>query len=377
MSSSSSRLASIDALRGVVMVLMLVDHAREFFFLHRQVPDPMMVDATPPDLFFTRLLSHFCAPIFVLLTGLGACLHGQRPGVGPTQVSAYLFKRGLLLIVLELTLVGFAWSFELPPRTVYLQVIWAIGLSMLALAVLLHLPFSVQMSLGLLIVFGHNLLDGIHFQPGEPGFLIWAVLHDRGWIELGDSLRVRTSYPVLPWIGVILLGYLLGRLYQADREARRRGLLLGMGITSLVLFVTLRLAHGYGDRDWSAGASAVQTAMAFLNVTKYPPSLQFILFTLGVGLIALALLERIRPWRPLVLLGSVPMFFYLLHLYVLHLLYLLLAPAQTVPGAPRWGFDAVWQLWLAAALVLLLVYWPCHWYARFKRTTTVAVFRYL
>lgn len=375
--SPLSRLASIDALRGAVMVLMLVDHAREFFFLHRQVTDPMQLDATPPELFFTRLLSHFCAPIFVLLTGLGAWLHGQRPGVHPAQTSAYLFKRGLLLIVLELTLVGFAWSFELPPRTVYLQVIWAIGLSMLALALLLHLPWSVQLGLGLLIVFGHNLLDGVHFHSDEAGFLPWAVLHDRGWIELGEGLRVRTSYPVLPWIGVILLGYQLGRLYRPGLAVRRQTLLLGMGLAALILFVGLRLAHGYGDRDWVAGASAVQTVMAFLNVTKYPPSLQFLLLTLGWGLIALALLERVRPWPALVVLGSAPMFFYLLHLYVLHLLYLLLAPAQSVQGAPRWGFDAVWQLWVCAGLVLLLIYWPCRWYARFKRTTSVALLRYL
>jgi uncharacterized membrane protein len=256
-------------------------------------------------------------------------------------------------------------------------VIWVIGLSMLALAVLLHLPLSVQLGLGLLIVFGHNLLDGIHFQPGEPAYLVWAVLHDRGWIALGEHLRARTSYPLLPWIGVILIGYQLGRLYRPGQEVRRQHLLLGMGLAALILFVGLRLAHGYGDRDWSAGVSAVQTAMAFLNVTKYPPSLQFLLLTLGAGLIVLALLERVRPWRPLVLLGSVPMFFYLLHLYVLHLLYLLLAPAQTAPGAQRWGFDAVWQLWAISVLVLVLVYWPCRWYARFKRTTTVAVFRYL
>ncbi|MFO6420660.1 DUF1624 domain-containing protein [Hylemonella sp. W303a] len=375
--SFPSRLASIDALRGAVMVLMLVDHAREFFFLHRQVADPMLVEATSPDLFFTRLLSHFCAPIFVLLTGLGAWLHAHRPGVGPAQTSAYLFKRGLLLIVLELTLVGFAWSFEFPPRVVYLQVIWAIGLSMLALAVLLHLPLSVQLGLGLLIVFGHNLLDGVHFQPGEPAYLAWAVLHDRGWIELSEGLRARTSYPVLPWIGVILLGYQLGRLYQPEQPARRRGLLLGLGLACLGLFLVLRCTHGYGDHDWTPAASALQTVMAFLNVTKYPPSLQFLLLTLGAGFIALAWLERVRPWPALVVLGSAPMFFYLLHLYVLHVFYLLLAPAQQLPSAQRWGVDAVWQLWVISALVLALVYGPCRWYARFKRTTTVAVFRYL
>lgn len=188
---------------------------------------------------------------------------------------------------------------------------------------------------------------------------------------------MRTSYPVLPWIGVILLGYLLGRLYQPEHHARRHGLMRGLGFACLGVFLALRFSHGYGDHDWTPAASAVQTVMAFLNVTKYPPSLQFILLTLGVGLIALALLERVRPWRLLVLLGSVPMFFYLAHLYLLHLLYLVLAPAQGSPGAPRWGFDAVWQLWAIAALVLLLLIGPCRWYARFKRTTSVALFRYL
>ncbi|RYF63756.1 MAG: DUF1624 domain-containing protein, partial [Comamonadaceae bacterium] len=181
---ASQRLASIDALRGLVILFMLLDHVRETFFLHHQVTDPMAVATTSPELFASRLLAHVCAPVFVFLTGLSAYLYGARQPDGRAAAAAFLAKRGLFLVLLEVTLVNFAWTFQFPPQIIYLQVIWVIGLSMLALAGLVWLPRPVLIALGLVLVAGHNLLDGLHFPAGHALHVPWAVLHDRGWIEV-------------------------------------------------------------------------------------------------------------------------------------------------------------------------------------------------
>ncbi|MCK6374908.1 MAG: heparan-alpha-glucosaminide N-acetyltransferase domain-containing protein [Zoogloea sp.] len=374
---AKERLTSIDALRGSVMLLMLVDHVREYFYLHQQVSDPMLIGATAPALFFTRLTSHVCAPIFVLLTGLSARLYGSKAGRGPGDTAAYLAKRGLLLVALELTVINFAWSFAFPPPMFYLQVIWVIGLSMLALAALLWLPSGVQLALASLILCGHNLLDGIHFASGSPGFIPWAILHDRSIIDLGGGLQARTSYPLLPWIGIILAGYLLGGWYGPDTapNARARRLALAGG-AAVAGFVLLRWLNSYGDARWAPGATAIETAMSFLNITKYPPSLQFSLLTLGLGLLALGWLERVRPWPALIRFGSVPMFFYVVHLYALHLLHDLLGALNAPGDGSRYGLSAVWQIWALAVLVALAMYWPCRWFARIRRTTSAGWLSY-
>jgi uncharacterized membrane protein len=375
MSSATQRLGSIDRLRGAVMVLMLVDHVREFFYLHLQVGDPMSIASTPPELFFTRLTSHVCAPVFVLLTGLGAWLYGS--GRSLQETAAYLAKRGLLLIVLELTVVGFAWSFSFTPKMIYLQVIWAIGLAMLALSALLWLPRAGQILLVALLVFGHNALDAVHFANGEAGFIPWAILHDRSVIELGGGIAARTSYPVLPWIGIILFGYLLGPLYarEASVETRQRRL-LAMGMAALGAFVVFRLLNVYGDHAWLAGNTILASLMSFLNITKYPPSLHFILLTLGIGLLALAGMERTQGGRMLALIGRVPMFFYIAHLYMLHLIYLLLAAYYGPNQGDRFGFSQVWMIWAMALPVLVSLYLPCRWFGRLKQEGRQGWMRY-
>jgi len=365
---STRRVRAIDTLRGLVMALMLVDHVREFFFLHRQVADPMVVGETSPELFFTRLASHFCAPVFVFLTGLGAWFHGSRKGATRQGTAAYLAKRGLLLVALELSLINFAWTFSFPPAVIYLQVIWAIGLSMLALAALLWLPVWGQLALGLLIVGGHNLLDSLHFAAGSPAYLPWAILHDRSMIAVGESLRIRTSYPVLPWIGVILLGHVAGALYRAEVQPGQRQRYLGLiGAAALAGFFLLRLLNVYGDHAWTVGGSGLETVMSFLNVTKYPPSLLFLLLTLGAGMLALGLLERGRVWHVLACFGRVPLFFYVLHLYGLHLLYLGFGAVLGRTEGGRYGFAEVWQIWLLAGAVLVALYLPCRWFAGVKQ----------
>ncbi|MBK5541676.1 DUF1624 domain-containing protein [Pseudomonas sp. TH07] len=365
----AGRLLSIDALRGLVIVFMLLDHVRETFFLHRQVTDPMDVAGTEPALFFSRTLAHLCAPVFVLLTGLSAYLFGEKYA-GKADVCAFLFKRGLFLVLLEMTLVNFAWTFQLPPTVIYLQVIWAIGLSMLALSAMVWLPRPLLLLLSLVIIAGHNLLDGLHFTPDSALHLPWAVLHDRGWIEFSETLRLRTSYPVLPWIGVIGLGYALGPWFgrAADAALRQRSLLMA-GLAGLVGFGALRLLNGYGEKPWAVGETWLQTLMSFFNITKYPPSLLFISLTLSLGLLLLLWLERRQGSRwllPLTVFGSAPMFFYLLHLYVLKVLYLVAVACFGLNQGRYFGFDSVWAVWLVAGLLALALYPPVRWFSALK-----------
>ena len=377
----SSRLRSIDALRGLIILFMLLDHVRETFFLHRQVSDPMDVSATAPELFFSRLLAHLCAPLFVFLTGLSAFLYGEKHS-GRADVSAFLLKRGLFLIALEFTLVSFAWTFQFPPTVIYLQVIWAIGLSMVALSLLVYLPRPALAVIGAVIVAGHNLLDGVHFGIGSAMHIPWAILHDRGWIEVSDTLRLRTSYPLLPWIGVIALGYAAGPWFgaAADGNARRRKL-WAAGIVTLVGFMMLRLVNGYGDKPWSVGETGLQTVMSFLNITKYPPSLLFISLTLGIGLLLLIAFERYQQqrWlRPLVTLGAAPMFFYLLHLYVLKILYLIALALWGTNQGNYFGFDAMWAVWLCAVLLAVALFPAVSWFAALKaRRRDITWLKYL
>lgn len=377
----ASRLPSIDALRGLVILFMLLDHVRETFYLHMQVADPMDVSQTDPALYFSRTLAHLCAPVFIFLTGLSAFLYGERHE-GRAAVSSFLFKRGLFLVVLEITLVNFAWTFRFPPSVIYLQVIWAIGLSMLALAALVWLPRGVLAVLGLSLVAGHNLLDGVHFAPGHWAHIPWAVLHDRGWIELGESLRLRTSYPLLPWIGVIALGYAAGPWFGRGADAARRQRNLSLWAAgALGAFLALRLGNGYGEKPWAEGAGTLQTLMSFFNITKYPPSLLFLALTLGIGLALLVFFERrgqghVARW--LAVFGGAPMFFYLLHLYVLKLLYLACVAIWGLNHGQYFGFDSVLAVWLCSLALIGVLYPPVRWFARLKaRRRDIAWLKYL
>ncbi|RZJ13283.1 MAG: DUF1624 domain-containing protein [Acidovorax sp.] len=380
--ATSSRLGSIDALRGLVIVFMLVDHVRETFFLHYQVPDPMVVADTPPALFVSRLLAHLCAPVFVFLTGLSAFLYASTHGDGRGAAASFLWRRGLFLVVLELTVINFAWTFQFLPTKVFLQVIWAIGLSMLALAALVWMPRRLLIVLGVALVAGHNLLDGVHFPLGHALHIPWAILHDRGWIEVSDALRLRTSYPVLPWIGVIAVGYAAGPWFvPAADAAQRQRRLLAWGWGLLAGFMVLRALNVYGDRPWVAGETVITTLMGFFNATKYPPSLLFIALTLGIGLLLLRAFERrggtaALGW--LAAFGAAPMFFYVLHLYVLKHLYL---AAHAVWGANQgalFGFEAVWMVWLCALVLAVVLYPAVRAFAAFKaRRRDIAWLKYL
>ena len=379
LSPQRARIAVIDVMRGLVMLIMLFDHVRETVFLHHQVSDPMDVGSVDPALFFTRLAAHVCAPMFVFLTGLSAWLYAH-PAAGPRSATGFLFKRGLLLVVLELVFVNFAWSGAFPPAVLYLQVIWVIGLAMMALAVLHKLPLTVLALVGVVIVAGQHLLTGLHAEEGTPGYYLLTLLLRRGFLVADGAMKIKVSYPLLPWIGVIVLGYAAGPLYARSRtpEGRRR-LLLALGGGALLLLAVLRGLNLYGETlPWVAGDTALQTAMSVLNFTKYPPSLDFLLFTLGLGLLGLAWLETLDNWfvRACATFGGAPMFYYLLHLYLLLAIGSALTAVLGANHGSRYGVAHIWQVWLIALALMPVLYWPCRAFANYKRSSKQAWVRY-
>jgi len=367
--AAATRLQSIDALRGLVMLFMLLGHMRETWLLYLPVGDPVDARTVMPALFFTRITSTLCAPIFVALTGLSAYLYSQRHTLA--QTSDFLLRRGAFLVLLELTLVNVSWRAELPYHFVFLQVIWAIGLCMIVLAGLIHVPGRAILLLGLGIVGGHNLLDGISFAPDSPMFIPWAILHKRSQMELAGMV-VKFNYPVVPWIGVICLGWAAGGWFSQLSPEVRMARLVKVGAAMIVGFVILRALNIYGDAPWfTVPGAPIRTVMSFLALTKYPPSLLFLLPTLGAGLLLLALFERINADRPthwLAALGSAPMFFYLFHLYLLRALYLTARAIWGTNHGDVFGFDSLGWVWVFYLASIVPLYFPTRWFSNLKKT---------
>lgn len=365
---ATTRLQSIDALRGFVMVIMLLDHVRETFFLHLQVSDPVDARMVMPALFFTRTLTTICAPVFVALTGLSAWLYGQKHS--RAELSDFLLRRGVFLLFLEGSFVSFAWSAKFPPQTIWLQVIWAIGISMICLAGAVHLSRRMIVALGLAIVCGHNLLDAIVLAPGDRFFVPWALLHQRAVFDVA-GITFKTTYPVLPWIGVILLGYGVGPWFAkgADAVARQRRLVaIGGGL--IVGFVLLRALNIYGDRPWYDAGTPLRTAISFLALTKYPPSLLYLMPTLGIGALLLAAFERCAASRlipPLATFGGAPMFYYLLHLYILRAMYLIAFAVWGPTHGQLFALGNLGWIWLCYAVLIVVLYFPTRWFAGVKQ----------
>jgi uncharacterized membrane protein len=373
---STARITSIDLLRGIVMIIMALDHVRDYFHASVMFFDPADLSQTSPELFFTRWITHFCAPVFVFLAGTSAFLAGQRKT--KKQLSSFLLTRGIWLILIEFTLVNFAWSFNIKLPFIGLGVIWALGISMIALAGLIYLPLKFILAAGLIIVFGHNLLDGIHFKN-----VFWSALHEPRVFRIDDSHLIRFTYPVLPWIGIMLLGYCFGRLYTKEftAELRKKWLLI-IGTTATALFVIIRAINIYGDPEsWSTQNSSTFTFLSFLNTTKYPPSLLYTLMTLGPSMIFLAFAEKPlnRFTQAITRVGRVPMFYYILHLYLIHLLAMLAAEFSGFswsdmilqrrtwvdPQLKGYGFSLgiTYLVWIG---VVLLLYPLCKWYDKYK-----------
>lgn len=371
--SGAARIDAIDRLRGLMIALMVLDHVRDFFHRTAFTADPLAMESGDPALFMTRWVTHLCAPTFVFLAGVSVFLQ-RANGKSRGELTRFLATRGAWLILLEVTAVGWGFNFG---GGVFLQVIWAIGASMLAMALLIWLPRMVLLALGVAIIAGHQLLAPIN--PPDLGALapVWSAT-----LEFGPGLGGFVAYPFVPWLGVMLLGYGLGGLFQQADGPRTRTILLLTG-AMLVLFAVVRGINLYGDpRPWAAQAEPLWTALSFINVSKYPPALDFVLVTLGVSLTLLPLLARLGglPARVLLAFGRTPLFTYVLHVFLAHGLALVVGAMMGVPpsaffnmlGDPGrvieagWGFGlvGVYVAWLA---VLAMLYPVSRWFEGVKR----------
>lgn len=391
-----ARLDSVDFVRGVVMVVMALDHVRDFFHVYARSFDPLDPSKTWTVLFFTRWATHFCAPTFVFLAGTGAFLSTRR-GKTKAELARFLLTRGLWLVLLELTLVRLGWFFNFDYHLMMVQVIWAIGWALVVLAGLVFLPTRVIGAFGLALILLHNLFDGMRADSFGPLRWLWVVLHEQNILMPWPGFAAFVAYPLVPWIGVTAVGYAFGSLLTLERGRRRRTLLT-IGGAAVVLFVLLRALNVYGDpTPWSAQArGAWYTFLSFLNTQKYPPSLLFLLMTLGPSIIAVALFDREggpgRLARPFVVFGRVPLFYYLLHVPLIHLVAVVFAYVKygraewlfmnwPPPGAPQleppgYGYD-LWVVYLVWLGVVAALYPLCRWFAGVKRRRRDAWLSYL
>jgi uncharacterized membrane protein len=386
------RIDSIDLLRGIVMVIMMLDHTRDFIHSAGFFFDPTDLAKTTTLLFLTRWITHFCAPVFVFLAGTGAYLQFAR-GKSKRDLSRFLVTRGLWLIVLELTLVRLGASFSFDYKFLgFLQVIWVIGVSMIVLAALIHLPLKVVGVFGLAMIALHNLLDRFQVQPwqgpGTPvpgvGAKLWMLLHQQGGYPIAGwpSPFLFVVYPLIPWIGVMAVGYVFGALYQMDTERRKR-MLLGIGGTAVALFFVIRALDYYGDPfHWARQKTVIFTVLSFVNTTKYPPSLLYLLMTIGPAIMFLAwfeILGRGSISRFFITFGRVPLFFYLLQWVTAHLIsvllhwafgkpvaWLFMSPVEMFANPPKGQGFSLFVVYLSWIGGVLLLYPLCKWFAGVK-----------
>jgi uncharacterized membrane protein len=398
-SASSSRLASLDAWRGLVMVIMALDHVRDFIHAGAMIGSPENLATTTPILFFTRWITHVCAPVFMFSAGTGAYFKWQREG-SKAQLSWFLVSRGLWLVVLELTVMRLAMNFSVSLQyPILLLVLWALGLSMVMLAALVHLPMKALMVVSAVLILGHNAFDGVPAATLGAWAPLWNVLHQQG-VVFAFGMPVVTAYPLIPWIGVMAAGFCFGPVMTMAVPARRRVMIQG-GLVMLAAFAVLRTFNLYGEPShWAQQEALGMSVVSFLRATKYPPSLLFLLMTMGSALLLLAWIERgsgnrdqgsgardrgAAGWRrPLVVIGRVPLFYYVVHFWLIHVVAAVLAfvkygtaslawlfmplpsmggPAQPFPpgfGYPLW---AAYGAWIA---VVLMMYPLCRWFARVK-----------
>ena len=378
------RVNSIDILRGLVMVIMALDHVRDFFHNQAFISNPTDPASTTPILFFTRWITHYCAPVFVFLAGTSAYLSGLKKS--KKQLSGFLLKRGLWLILVEVLIITLGLSFNPFYNMLFLQVIWAIGISMVLLGLMIWLPFKVILVIGLVIVFGHNLLDAAEAARNQQVGFWWDLLHHGSFAvyPITQNHVVAIFYPFAPWTGIMALGYCLGRLYQNDIEpAVRSKWLIYMGISTFVVFIFIRLMNVYGDPSpWTTQNNSIRTIFSFLNVTKYPPSLSFTCMTLGPALFFLAFLERIRNAITgfFATFGRVPFFYYVVHFYLIHTICVIgfFFAGYTIDQAvtpqfpfvfrpPTFGYD-LWVVYILWVVVILLMYPMVRWYNKYKRS---------
>jgi uncharacterized membrane protein len=376
------RIESIDLLRGFVMIIMALDHSRDYFNRDAYLFDPTDMTHTYPTLFFTRWITHFCAPIFMFLAGTSAFLFGLKKG--QKAESFFLLTRGIWLIFIELFVVTVGWTFNVHFTFYILQVIWAFGISMIILSAIIHLPRNGQLAIAVALLAGHNLLDGIHVAGNGLEAVGFSFLHEFHAFSYPNFSFV-IGYPILPWVGLITFGHYLGRLYAPDIDAdRRKKILLRLGLAFIAGFVLIRSINHYGDPNpWSSQKNTVFTIMSFFNVTKYPPSLLYILMTIGPALLFLAFTEKPlnRLTAKISVFGRVPFFYYLIHIYLLHALAIIACmtqghPASQMTGLTNWvtanpqlkgygfGLPVVYAMWI---VVIIALYPLCKRFDAYKR----------
>jgi uncharacterized membrane protein len=390
-SKTSYRIDSIDLLRGLVMIIMALDHSRDFFHKAAWTDDPLNLATTTPFLYFTRWVTHFCAPTFVFLTGCSIWFQSLRKTKG--ELSAFLIKRGLWLVFIEIVVMNFSFSFDIHYGLIALQTIWSIGISMIILGLLIWLPYPVILAFGLLIVLGHNSLDfyenNLRKTQTNPGWL-YSLLHQPGFYPLWKGHTLLILYPFLPWTGLMMLGYCFGKLFLRFDGAKRKKLLLWLGLGVILFFIALRFTNKlgstyyYGDPLlWSTQKNSVFTFLSFMNVQKYPPSLLYICATIGPALLFLALFGNIKNGltRFITVYGRVPFFYYILHFYILHFISLVFfftrghsfaegihhnvqgfLPNFILPGE---GYS-LWVVYAVWAFVVLSLYPLCKWFSDYK-----------
>jgi len=376
------RIPSIDLLRGLIMIIMALDHTRDYFHRDAFVFDPLDPEKTTAILYFTRWITHFCAPIFILLAGTSAFLSGRRKT--KKEQAIFLIKRGIWLVLLELTLVNFFWFFNIHFNFFIFGVIWVLGLSMIGLAALSFLPRNAILLISLVMIFGHNLLDPIRTSGNNLTDLLWGILHQRKKFTAGD-LTILEGYTLIPWMGVMALGYCIGNWFTPDFDpAKRKKILLRLGLLCWALFLVIRYINVYGNlTPWSSLNSLEKTLFSFFDLTKYPPSLDYLLVTEGGAFIFLALTEHAegRLSKIISVYGRVPMFYYLAHILLIHLLAMFAASVtgyswsdmtglhtwvDAAPNLQGYGFNlgTVYFIWIS---LVVLLYFPCRAYDRYKQ----------
>lgn len=382
--SGKQRIQSIDILRGVIMLIMALDHCRDFFHSAGPLSDPTDMATTTVVLFLTRWITHFCAPTFIFLSGVSAYLAGTRRT--KSELSAFLIKRGLWLVAIELIVITFAFTFNPLYNMFIFQVIWAIGVSMVVLGLVVRAPLTMIGIIGGLIFFGHDILDYMQLPKTGAGYVLTKILFTANatFLPLDSNHFIFDFYAVIPWTGVMLIGYVFGSLYKSPvSAAQRKKILLITGCCLIGLFIVLRLPNGYGDpAPWSVQRNWAHTLLSFLNVSKYPPSLLYLCITLGPAIIVLALTEnwQNRLTKIFAVYGNVPFFYYVLHFYLIHIITVILffasgyttsqiadknSPFLFRPAGFGFSLGVVYLLWL---LVIVILYFPCRWYSKYKRT---------
>ncbi|QNN44601.1 DUF1624 domain-containing protein [Pedobacter roseus] len=378
----SKRILSIDILRGIVMIIMALDHTRDFFHIGAMTGDPLNPETTSGILFFTRWITHFCAPTFVFLSGLSAYLSAQNKT--PAQASAFLFKRGLWLIFIEIAIISLGLTFNLQYNFIILQVIWAIGWSMIFLALASRISYQTVLISGVIMVFGHNIFNLFPAPQDPTGGLILKVFFTASGtvVPLSANHLVGVFYAILPWTGVMFVGYGIGTWFKKSYEVKRRQRnLLIAGSVTIFLFIALRLINVYGDpvprKEYQ---DLFKNLLAFFNVSKYPPSLQYISMTVGTAMLILAFTERINNWFTKIasVYGSVPFFYYVIHFYLLHTILVVVffatghntkeiiqVPFLFRPAAFGFSLPIVYLIWIC---VVALLYLPCRWFKKYKET---------